>query len=104
MHDQCRIKTFEEFWSFYLGEHRHPVNRMLHYVGTISGVLLFLTALVSQSWYAIIAAPIVAYSFAWTGHLLFEKNRPATFKYPLWSFLADFKMLAMFATGRLDVS
>ena len=94
--------SFEAFWPFYLSQHSHPTNRSLHLVGT------------SLSWAAAIVlivqglgmfAPlclIPAYGAAWVGHFIIEKNRPATFTYPVWSFRGDHRMLWLFVTGRLD--
>ena len=42
-----------------------------------------------------------AYSFAWTGHFFIEKNRPATFQYPLWSLVGDLRMCMLMWRGQL---
>ena len=92
--------SFEAFWPRYLGEHRHPLNRALHFVGT-SLVYVTLFAAVFQSARWVIAAPVVGYGFAWFGHFFVERNRPATFTYPWWSLRGDFRMHARTLTGRL---
>ena len=97
-----RLKTFEEFWPFYLKEHRDPVNRRLHFFGTGCVLLLFIYALFIQRLAVLWFCPLLGYGFAWIGHFLIEKNRPATFRYPLWSLLGDFKMFFFAMTGRLN--
>ncbi len=87
-----RLKTFEEFWPFYLAEHSKPATRALHAVGTVLGTACLVAALVTWNWYFIPAGLVSGYAFAWVSHFFIEKNRPASFKYPLWSFLADFRM------------
>jgi hypothetical protein len=95
-----KLSSFEAFWPHYLSEHRDPINRALHFVGTsLVYVLIGASALVSFRW--LWFAPIVGYGFAWVGHFLVEKNRPATFSYPLWSLRGDFRMHARTITGRL---
>ena len=95
-----RLKSFEAFWPHYLGEHLNATNRALHFVGT-SLVYAMVAAglLLSARW--LMLAPIVGYGFAWTGHFFVEKNRPATFSYPLWSLRGDFRMHARMISGRL---
>lgn len=95
-----RIQTFEEFWPFYVGEHRVPFNRFLHYVGTALGYALIVAA-ITVDWRFFIAAPILGYGHAWVGHFVVEKNKPASFKYPLYSLVGDAKMLAYALTGRM---
>jgi hypothetical protein len=97
-----RIATYEEFWPHYLRAHRDPRTRLAHYAGTTAGVLLAAAAALLSDWRLLVAAPVVGYACAWAAHLGFEKNRPATFGHPLWSFWSDFRMLALWATGRLD--
>jgi hypothetical protein len=138
-----RIESYEEFWPFYLSEHRNATSRRLHFVGTTGffasvatsavlspvafplamagfGALLAdamrrgesekpsfahlagmigLPALASPI--AFPAGVVFAYGCAWVGHFKIEHNRPATFKYPLWSLVSDFRMWSHMARGRL---
>jgi hypothetical protein len=93
--------TYPEFWRRYLAAHRDPRTRTLHYVGTSLGVGALAAAAVSGDWRWLGAAPVAGYSCAWFGHLVFERNRPETFGHPLWSLASDFRMLGLFALGRL---
>jgi hypothetical protein len=97
-----RMQTYAEFWPYYLREHAQQSTRVLHYVGTSLGVGVGVTAAVLRSGMLVPAALVAAYGFAWASHFGIEKNRPATFKYPLWSLFSDFRMLALAATGRLS--
>jgi hypothetical protein len=96
-----RYQSFEEFWPFYLGEHSKPVTRGFHYVGTAVALVDVSLAVATRDWRIAILAPVTAYGCAWVSHFFIEKNRPATFTYPRWSLLGDFKMLAFFVTGRM---
>ena len=96
-----RFTSFAEFYPYYLAEHRHPTCRRLHYVGSTLVLALLGYVLITQSWILLLALPVVGYGFAWIGHFVFEKNRPATFKYPFYSFLGDWVMLKDALTGRL---
>ncbi len=96
------MKTFTEFWPFYLREHSRPVTRRLHFAGTSLATLALLLAAALRRWELALAAPLFGYSFAWVSHFALEKNRPATFKHPLWSFAADYRMLGYAALGKLD--
>lgn len=93
--------TFAEFWPFYLREHSKPRTRALHYIGTTLVVLLGIGALLSGTYWLVAILPVAGYFFAWIAHFKVEKNRPATFTYPLWSLGADFKMWWLWLTGRL---
>ena len=97
-----RIKTFEAFWPFYLGEHSLPLTRALHFVGTTIAALLVVTAIFTMTWQPLIGAIISGYFWAWVSHYFVEKNRPATFSYPAWSFIADWRMWALMALRKLD--
>ncbi|HEX9576252.1 MAG TPA: DUF962 domain-containing protein [Myxococcales bacterium] len=96
------MQNFGEFWPFYLREHRKPLTRALHFAGTSLSILLILSALALRRPLLVIPALLCGYAFAWVGHFFVEHNRPATFKYPFWSFAADFRMLACALTGKLD--
>jgi hypothetical protein len=96
-----RFSSYEEFFAFYLREHSHPRNRVLHAVGTLLGVCTVAVPIaLHHPWYALLW-PAVSYGFAWTGHFLIEGNRPATFGHPLWSFMGDFHMLGLMLIGKL---
>jgi hypothetical protein len=99
--EQPRYATYEAFWPFYVSQHRNPMNRRLHFIGTTL-VLASLSAgvLVSPRWAFL--APFAGYGFAWVGHLAFERNRPATFTYPFWSLRADFRMFRRMLAGSMD--
>jgi hypothetical protein len=96
-----RIQTFEEFWPFYVGEHKDPLNRALHYAGTSMaiGTVVIAAATANPSW--LLLTPIVGYGPAWVGHFFIEHNKPASFKYPLWSLRGDLKMLGMALQGKM---
>ena len=93
--------TFAEFWPFYLREHSKVRTRALHYVGTSLVVLIAMAAVLTGRWGWLIALPVAGYAFAWVAHFGVEKNRPATFTYPLWSLAADFRMWWLWLTRRL---
>lgn len=95
------IRSFAEFWPYYLGEHRKPQTRALHYVGTTLVIAIAVFALVTGRTGLLMALPVAGYFFAWVGHFGVEKNRPATFTHPLWSLIADFRMWFCWLTGRL---
>lgn len=96
-----RITSFADFWPYYLREHAKPATRALHYVGTALVLAILAYALLNGRWLMLLAIPLAGYFFAWVGHFGIEKNRPATFTYPLWSLGADFKMFFAFVTGRI---
>ena len=88
----ARITSFAEFYPFYLGEHSNPTCRRLHFVGSTGVLLLLAWTLYSGNPWWLLAVPFMGYGFAWVGHFFFEKNKPATFKYPLYSFAGDWVM------------
>ncbi len=97
-----RIQSWDEFWPFYLGEHRVPLCRVLHVIGTTLGGILAMLGLTTGHLVLLIPAVVLGYAFSWIGHFFVEHNKPASFRYPLWSFRGDWKMLSLFWTRRLD--
>jgi hypothetical protein len=95
------ITSFREFWPFYVREHARPLTRGLHYIGTTGVILTFVAALVTRQWSLLAVMPLFGYGFAWAAHFLVEKNRPATFTYPLWSLGADFVMYGKMLRGQM---
>ncbi len=95
------IKTYGEFWDFYVREHSKPLTRALHFIGTTLGLALLVWFVWTSRWYFFPLFLVVGYAFAWFSHFAVEKNKPASFKYPVWSFISDFKMMWYMATGRM---
>ncbi len=96
-----RFNSFAEFYPYYLEEHRHPTCRRLHYVGSLLVLVTLGYVLLSGQWLWLLALPVIGYGFAWVGHFAFERNRPATFQYPLYSLMGDWVMLKDMLTGRI---
>jgi len=94
-------ETFVEFWPIYLREHSQPATRWWHFGGTTTALMLIIWAFTTDQATAALLAPILGYGGAWLGHLLVEKNRPATFTWPLWSLMGDLKMFGLMVLGRL---
>ncbi|MCS6995641.1 MAG: DUF962 domain-containing protein [Casimicrobiaceae bacterium] len=99
-HAAPRFTRFRDFYPFYLGEHQHPMCRMLHFIGTTLGLIFLLAAIPTGNAWLILVGLIQGYAWAWVGHFAFEKNKPASFKQPLYSFLADWVMWFELLTGR----
>ena len=96
------IETYDEFWDFYVKEHSKPLTRVLHFIGTSLGIVLLVWLVGRGTWYYFPLCFVTGYAFAWFAHFVVEKNRPATFQYPFWSFISDYKMMWYMLTGRMD--
>jgi hypothetical protein len=94
-------KNFVEFYPLYLSEHSDRLCRRLHFIGSTLVVLILIYAVSNGNWAALLALPFVGYGFAWAGHFFFEKNRPASFSYPLYSFFGDWAMFKDILTGKI---
>lgn len=95
-----RYQSFAEFYPFYLSEHAKTGTRVLHFIGTtFFFAFLVAIALTGNLWY-IPAAIITPYFMAWLGHFFIERNKPATFQYPLWSLMGDFKLYFQILVGK----
>lgn len=95
-------KSFAEFYPFYLSEHSNKTCRRLHFVGSWGVLALLAFVIYSQQWVWLFAIPVLGYGFAWVGHFIFEKNRPATFTYPFYSFWGDWVMFKDILTGKIE--
>lgn len=95
-----RFANFSEFYPFYLNEHRNPHCRRLHMLGSWLVIVVLLAALLARKPVWLIWLPVVGYGPAWLGHFIFERNRPATFKYPLYSLIGDWVMFKDLLVGR----
>lgn len=96
-----KIQTYRDFWPFYLREHSKPSTRALHYFGTTLVFVALAWAIWSRNWWFLLAMPVAGYFFAWVGHFFVEKNRPATFTYPFWSLISDFRMYFVWLSGQM---
>ena len=96
-----RFASFREFYPFYLGEHAHPVSRRLHFIGSCGVLVLVALAIVLRNPWWLLGVPVCGYGFAWIGHFVFEKNRPATFRHPLYSLAGDWMMFVDILRGRV---
>jgi hypothetical protein len=101
MKETDRIKTFEQFWLFYVREHSTLGCRLLHFVGSSAGLVCLIATFITGNLWLIPLGLLIGYGFAWIGHFFIEHNKPATFQYPLWSFISDWKMWALMITGRM---
>jgi hypothetical protein len=96
-----RYRSFGDFYPFYLSEHSNKVSRRLHFTGTSIAVALLVTAAITQRWWLIAVALVQGYAFAWVGHYFFERNKPATFRYPAFSLMGDWRLWWEILTGKL---
>lgn len=98
-----RFASFAEFYPFYLSEHANVTSRRLHLIGTVLFLVQWSLAVVTANAWLVLSGPITAYMFAWVGHFFFERNRPATFNYPLYSLIGDFAMARDILRGRVPI-
>lgn len=98
-----RYASFRQFYPCYLREHANRTSRRLHFIGSCGVIVLALVALAGRDARWLLAALACGYGFAWAGHFFFEKNRPATFKHPWYSFLGDWAMFADILRGRVKI-
>ena len=97
-----RIRSYAEFWPFYLQQHALPATRAWHMAGTAIATVLLAAAILSWDYRLFLASVLAGYGPAWIAHFYVEKNRPATFRYPLWSLISDYRMAAIWLSGGLD--
>jgi len=95
-----RYSSFAAFYPYYVHEHSNRICRRIHVIGTGLVLVILAGAILTRNPLWLLAMPLVGYGFAWVGHFFFEKNRPATFKYPLWSLMGDFRLFFETISGR----
>ena len=95
------FKTFSEFYPYYLSEHGDKLNRRLHFTGLLAALITLAIAIISKNWVLLLLVPIFGYGLSWIGHYFIEKNKPATFKYPLYSIMGDFVMFKDILFGKI---
>lgn len=95
------IRTFAEFWPFYVRAHSQARTRLLHAIGSILALVMIALGILVSPWY-LIGAPVIGYAFAWYSHFFVEHNKPATFGHPFYSLAADYVMLWKTLTGRMN--
>lgn len=96
-----KYKTFWSFYPYYLTEHSNNTNRLLHFIGTLFLLIALMAGVITGKWWFFALIPLLGYGFAWVGHFFIEKNRPATFTYPLYSLASDFVMFWHTITGQI---
>jgi hypothetical protein len=95
------IRSFAQFWPYYVRQHVHERTRMLHAIGSVL-VLIMVGLSLSVSLWFLIGAPLIGYGFAWYSHFFIEHNKPATFGHPFYSLAADYRMLFLMIAGKMD--
>ncbi|MCX6315371.1 MAG: DUF962 domain-containing protein [Sphingobacteriales bacterium] len=101
MADTRKYNSFWSFYPYYLTEHGDIKNRVMHFIGTVLVIACFIAGIILQKWWLMLVIPFCGYGFAWVGHFFIEKNRPATFTYPLYSLGSDFVMFWHMLTGQI---
>ncbi|MEE4297221.1 MAG: DUF962 domain-containing protein [Wenzhouxiangella sp.] len=96
------FKNFRDFYPYYLSEHSDIRCRRLHFIGSWLVLVALLLAVVHSAWW-LIGMPLFGYGFAWVGHFYFEKNRPATFKHPVYSLIGDWVMFGDILRGKVRI-
>lgn len=102
MSTERKYNTFWSFYPYYLTEHARPANRALHFIGTAIVIVLAIYSIVTPNHSYFLFVPLAGYGFAWVGHFVLEKNRPATFQYPFYSLGSDFVMFWHILTGQIN--
>lgn len=96
-----KYQSFRGFYPFYLSQHNNKTCRRLHFIGSCLIIVILVRCIITQNWSLLWLVPLVGYGFAWVGHFFFEKNKPATFQYPLYSLIGDWVMFKDMLTGKI---
>jgi hypothetical protein len=101
MTTERKYKSFKSFYPYYLTEHSNGLNRQFHFIGTFLVIALLIMGICMKKGWLLAAIPFCGYGFAWIGHFFIEKNKPATFIYPIYSLASDFVMFWHIITGQI---
>ena len=96
------FKNFSEFYPYYLSEHQDARCRRLHFLGSLAGLACLVALVITGNWWFLLVGLVAGYACAWIGHFVFEKNRPATFQHPFYSFAGDWVMFKDMLIGRVS--
>ena len=100
---ETKFTSFKDFYPYYLSEHKLKINKILHVLGSMCALMFLIFAIYLKQYKLVPVSLLIGYFFAWIGHFIFEKNKPATFKYPLYSFIGDWVMLKDIFTGKIKL-
>lgn len=101
--DPRQFTSFAQFYPFYLSEHANRTCRRLHFVGSSLGLVCLVLLIATGNPWWLLAGLLAGYAFAWIGHFGFEKNKPASFKRPLYSLMGDWAMYRDIWLGRIKL-
>ena len=101
--NNTKFTSFKDFYPYYLSEHKLKINKILHAIGSLIGLSFLIYILMIEQYKFIPISFLFGYTFAWIGHFFFEKNKPATFEYPLYSFIGDWVMLKDIILGKIKL-
>jgi hypothetical protein len=99
-----KFDNYAQFYPYYLTQHTNPVCRTLHFIGTSLALCVLVGSIATQQWWGLLLGVVIGYAFAWVGHFGFEKNKPASFGHPFWSFASDWVMWSQMLTGKVPFS
>lgn len=98
-----KFTSFKKFYPYYLSEHKNKINKLLHVIGSLFALFFLSIIIFLREYHLIPLSLLFGYFFAWVGHFIFEKNKPATFKYPLYSLMGDWVMLKDILLGKIKL-
>ncbi len=101
--EQKKYKSFNDFYPYYLSEHRDPTCRLLHFIGSCLVLAIVFYSILTFKFIYLWSIPIIGYGFAWVGHFYYEHNKPATFKYPFYSLMGDWVMFKDILIGKIKI-
>ncbi|MBV67509.1 MAG: hypothetical protein CMG26_04055 [Candidatus Marinimicrobia bacterium] len=101
--EKIYFNSFSDFYIYYLKEHENPFTKIFHFIGTIFVFILLYLFIVTLNYFYLLLLPVFGYGFAWISHFFIEKNKPATFKYPFYSLVGDFRMFFEILSGKIKL-